>query len=183
MPYYYHGCRSYFSVKRGTVMESPKISYRKWAIGTYLVAINLKGVLPMNIHRDFGMTQKGAWFMIHRFRELWKNLVGVDGMTGPAEIDEAFFGDSDMNRHADKRGTKKKTAVVGAKDRMTNKITAKFVPETTKARLTDFIDRHVDKDNKKYTDENSSYTGLLNHESVNHSVGEYVRGHVHTNGM
>lgn len=62
-------------------------------------------------------------------------------------------------------------------------LTAKPVPETTKARLENFVERHVDKDAKKYTDENRAYAGLKNHESVNHSVGEYVRGMAHTNGM
>ena len=183
MPYWCYGCRTYFSVKKGTVMERSHISYQKWAIGTYLVATNLKGVSSMKIHRDLGMTQKSAWFMIHRLRESWKKLAGVDKMDDPVEIDEAFFGGSDSNRHEDEKGTKPKTAVVGARDRSTNKITAKPVPETTKARLEHFVDTHVDKDTKKYTDENRAYAGLKNHESVNHSVGEYVRGMAHTNGM
>ena len=183
MPYYCYKCRQFFSVKKGTVMESSKISYRKWAIGTYLVATNLKGVSSMKIHRDLGMTQKSAWFMIHRLRESWKSLAGVDKMDGPVEIDEAFFGGSEKNRHADKKGTKTKTAVVGMKDRTTNKITAKPVPETTKARLEDFIDKNASKSAKKYTDENRAYSGLTNHESCNHSTGQYVRGMAHTNGM
>ena len=183
MPYYCYKCRSYFSVKKGTVMEASKIRYQKWAIGMYLVATNLMVVSSMKIHRDLGMTQKSAWFMIHRLRESWKQLAGVDGMDGPVEIDEAFFGGSDSNCHKDKKGTKLKKAVVGVKDCTTNKIAAKPVPETTKARLEDFIDGHVNKDAKKYTDENRAYAGLSNHESVNHSVGEYVRGMAHANGL
>ncbi|MDE0265805.1 MAG: IS1595 family transposase [Thaumarchaeota archaeon] len=183
MPYYCYKCRSHFSVKKGTVMECSKIPYRKWAIGTYLVATNLKGVSSMKIHRDLGITQRSAWFMIHRLRESWKKLAGVDGMTGPVEIDEAFFGGSDKNRHADKKGTKPKTAVVGVKDRTTNKVAAAPVPETTKARLGHFINTHVDKGAKKYTDENRAYAGLPNHESCNHSTGQWVRGMAHTNGM
>lgn len=110
MPYYCYKCRQFFSVKKGTVMESSKISYQKWAIGTYLVATNLKGVSSMKMHRDLGITQKSAWFMIHRLRESWKNLVGADKIDGPVDIDEAFFGGSD------KKGTKPKTAVEGVKD-------------------------------------------------------------------
>ena len=97
MPYYCHECRSFFSVKKGTVMESSKIGYQKWAIGTCLVAANLKGVSSMKIHRDLGMTQKSAWFMIHRLRESWKKLAGVDGMKGAVEIDEVFFGGLEKN--------------------------------------------------------------------------------------
>lgn len=82
MPYYCYKCRSFFSIKKGTVMESSKISYQKWAIGTYLVATNLKGVSSMKIHRDLGMTQKSAWFMIRRLRESWRQLAGVGDMEG-----------------------------------------------------------------------------------------------------
>ena len=80
-------------------------------------------------------------------------------------------------------GFKEKTAVVGAKDRTTNKISAQQIPETTKARLEHFVESHVHKGAKKYTDEDPSYSGLTNQESVKHSVGEYVRGMAHTNGM
>ncbi|MCE2497757.1 MAG: IS1595 family transposase [Nitrosopumilaceae archaeon] len=121
--------------------------------------------------------------MVHRLRESCKKLAGVDEMEGPVEIDESYFGGSDSNRHRDKKGTAKKTAVVGVKDRTTNKIAAKPVPETTKARLEHFIEGHVNDTAKKYTDENPAYGSLSNHESCNHSVGQYVRGMAHTNGL
>lgn len=88
MPYYCYKCRSHFSVKKGTIMQQSEISYQNWAIATYLFAVNLKGVSSMRLHRDLGITQKSAWFMIHRLRESWKQLAGVDGMEGPVEIDE-----------------------------------------------------------------------------------------------
>lgn len=183
MPYYCYQCRSFFSVKKGTVMEASKLGYQKWAIATYLFATNLKGVSSVKLHRDLGVTQKTAWFMVHRLRESWKNLAGVDKMDGPVEIDEAFFGGLEKNKHKNKKGKDKKTAVVGAKDRKTNKVTATTVPETTKARLTDFIDNNVNENSVKYTDENPSYSDLSNHETVNHSVGQYVNGMAHTNGL
>ena len=104
-------------------------------------------------------------------------------MDGPVEIDDAFFEGFGKNHHADKKGTTSKTAVVCVKDRTTNKVTAKPVPETTKARLDDFVERNVAEDAKKYTDENRTYSDPMNYASVNHSVGEYVRGQAHTNGM
>ena len=176
-------CRKYFSVKKGTVMEQSKISYQHWAIGTYLFTTNLKGVSSMKIHRDLGITQKSAWFMVHRLRESWKTLAGVEKMDGPVEIDEVYFGGLEKNKHKEDKGKKDKVTVVGVKDRSTNKITAKPVPETTKAKLDNFIEGTVKESAKKYTDENTAYKGLSNHESVKHSVGEYVRGQAHVNGM
>ena len=93
--------------------------------------------------------------MIHRLRECWKKLAGVDEMQGLVEIDEAFFGGRNKNRHTKgKKGYSGKTAVIGIIDRSTNKITAAPLPETTKIRMESYIKRHVHKDAKKYTDEN-----------------------------
>ena len=183
MPYYCYMCKSHFSVKKGTVMERSHISYQHWAIATYLFATNLKGVSSMKIHRDLGITQKSAWFLVHRLRESWKTLAGVDSMEGPVEIDEVYLGGLEKNKHKEEKGKNGKTAVVGIKDRSTNKISAQPVPETTRARLENFIESKTTQTTKKYTDENASYGRLQNHESVRHSVGEYVRGQAHVNGM
>ena len=152
MPYRCVDCKQFFSVKFGTVMEHSRISYQNWAIATYLFAVSLKSVSSMRLHRDLGITQKSAWFMVHRLRESWKQLAGVDGMEGPVEIDETYVGGSETNRHAEDKGKKEKVAVVGVKDRATNKVSASPVPETTKARLTHFVEGHVEPAAKKYTD-------------------------------
>ncbi len=183
VPYRCNICHSHFSVKTGTVMHRSKIGYQKWAIAVYMFATSLKGISSMKMHRELHITQKSAWFMVQRIREAWVNLAGDEKMAGPVEIDEVYLGGSESNKHLDKKGKGKKTAVVGVRDRLTKTIVAKPVPETTKARLEDFIENNVKSEAKKYTDENSSYGGLENHESVNHSVGEYVRGKAHTNGM
>ncbi len=137
MPYYCYRCTSYFSVRLGTVMQQSKIGYQKWAIATYLFAVSLKGVSSMRLHRDLGITQKSAWFMVQRLRESWRQLAGLDKMDGPVEIDEAYFGGKETNKHAGKKqpgsqGGANRVPVVGAKDRATNRITTKPVPGTTK---------------------------------------------------
>ena len=89
MPYWCTACRSYFSVKVGTVMEASKIPLRKWAIAFYQILTNLKGVSSMKLHRDLGITQTSAWFLGHRIREA---MAGDDPVfSGPVEVDETYI--------------------------------------------------------------------------------------------
>ncbi len=191
-PYYCGDCRSHFSVRFGTVMQASNIPLRKWALGTYLWAVSLKGVSSMKLHRDLGITQKSAWFMAHRLRKAWSEPVGDLG--GPVEVDESYFGGKRRNMSNSKRkelfgtgrGAVGKTAVVGARDQWDETITAKVVRNTGKETLQGFIRKHVQKGATVYTDEASAYSGLgadYDHETVNHSAKEYVNGMAHTNGI
>ena len=194
------GCpnRPMFSLKTGTVMHRTQLGYREWAIAIYLLATNLKGVSSMKLHRDLNITQKSAWYLAHRLREGWKADNG--GMfTGPVEADETYIGGKRKKTYIGGkrknmpkakrakltgRGAVGKTAVVGVKDRATNRVVARSVPATDKPTLQGFVAQHAAPDAKVFTDDASAYQGLpFDHEAVCHSAGEYVRGMAHTNGV
>ena len=189
MPYWCSDCRGYFSVKTGTAMQRSKIPLRKWAIAIYLCLTSLKSVSSMKLRRDIGVTQKTAWFMLHRIREAWA-LQTPGGFDGPVEADEAFFGGKVKNMHkwqrdarGGKRGPSGKTAVVGVLDRGTGQVKATVLRDSTKPWIQGFVVRHTARDVKLYTDESQAYDGFGNREAVKHRVGEYVRDQAHTNGM
>ncbi len=193
-----HRCRKcpgkpMFSLKTGTVMEGSKIKYHKWAVGIYLFSTNIKGISSMKLHRDLKMGQKAAWFMLHRLREAFEAETGE--FIGPVEADETYFGGKRKNMSNAKRkelkeagmgrGTAGKTAVVGAKDRETNNVTAKVVKATDGKTLKGFVQDNSQIGATIYTDDAKAYQGIMGrwHGTVRHSTGEYVRGQAHTNGI
>ena len=190
MPYWCTDCRSYFSIRTATPIAHSKIALRKWVIAIYLCLTSLKGVSSMKLHRDIGVSQAAAWFMLHRIRQAWGSNGGAR-FGGPVEVDESYFGGKARNMHAHKReqvikgrGTVGKTAVVGMKDRQTNKVRAKVVKNTDAPTLQGFVLDNSATDAKVYTDDALAYSGLTrDREAVKHSVGEYVRQQAHTNGI
>ena len=188
MPYWCKSCRSYFSVRTGTTIEKSRLPLRKWAFATYLYVTNLKGVSSMRLHRELKVTQKTAWFMLHRIREAWGDS-GLEQFVGPVEADETYMGGKRKNMHASKRreltgrGAVGKTAVVGTKDRATNRISARSTESTDAPALSKFVAERTEPGAKVFTDESKAYSPLgarFDHEAVNHSAGEYVRGNAHT---
>ena len=188
MPYhcYASGCNKDFSVKTGTLLHGSKVSLRKWGMAYYLVSTNLKGVSSMKLHRDIDVTQKTAWHMLHRIRETWD--MDSPPFGGPVEVDEAYLGGKDRNRHEwqiqEGRGPKGKTPVVGMKDRETGKVMAEVVEKTDKHTLQGFVAVNTEVDATVYTDGAKAYEGMpRRHEAVDHSVKEFVRDMAHTNGI
>ena len=181
-------CRKRFSVRVGTIMEDSKLSLQTWALAFYLLTTGLKGTSSMKLHRDLGITQKSAWHLAHRIRETWVKETGP--FSGPVEADETFVGGKERNKHASQRqklgrGPVGKTAVVAAKDRATGKVSAKVVSATDRATLQPFVVECTQPGALVFTDEHSAYRGIpgVNHRTVKHSVGEYVDGQAHTNGV
>ena len=188
MPYRCSDCRSYFSVKTGTAMHDSKLPLRKWAFAIYLHLTSLKGVSSMKLHRDIGVSQKTAWYMLQRIRQAWKYEDDI-GFAGPVEVDETYIGGKERNKHSSKklkagRGPVGKTAVVGAKDRKTKEIRAKVIEKTDAETLQKFVADSSAKGATIFTDDAAAYKGIpFDHEAVKHSVGEYVRDMAHTNGI
>ena len=189
MPYWCTDCRSYFSVRTGTPIARSNVPLRKWAIAIYLCLTSLKSVASMKLARDIGVKQSTAWFMLHRIREAWATDTGGP-FDGPVEVDETYFGGKRKNmsktkrKNLEGRGPTGKTAVVGAKDRDTKAVRAKVIEHTDSEILHGFVAEHAASDATIYTDDAKAYNGLpYDHESVRHSVGEYVKGMAHTNGI
>ncbi|MDE0281061.1 MAG: IS1595 family transposase [Gammaproteobacteria bacterium] len=203
MPYWCTDCRSYFSVRTGTPIARSRIPLQKWAIAIYLCLTSLKSVSSMKLHRDLGISQPSAWFMLHRIREAWASVPGDGGngemesepkFEGPVEVDETYMGGIRKNMSKAKRrelaesapgrGAVGKTAVVGAKDRDSNRVSAKVIRAVDRSTLHEFVEDTAAEGAAVYTDEAVAYEGMpFDHEAVKHSVGEYVRDMIHTNGV
>jgi transposase-like protein len=188
-----NGCKKQFTVKVATIFEDSPIGLDKWMTAVWMICNCKNGISSYEIHRAIGVTQKTAWFMLHRIREAMRSgsflRMGQEG--GPVEADEAFVGGKPKNMHAKKRSMQRsqpipKPAVFGMLDRETRQVRAKVIPNVKRETLQAEILDQVVPGSKVFTDSWAGYAGLAEkkfiHETVNH-LQEYVRGEVHTQGI
>lgn len=192
------GCRKQFSVKVGTVFEDSPIKLDKWVCAIWLIANAKNGISSYELHRSLGITQKSAWFMLHRLRFAMHDGC-FEKMSGHIEADETFIGAKARNMHAGKRreavkgrGPVAMTAVMGLLERNTghpakkaSRVRLHVVSSRKKPELQGKVRDYVLKGSEVHTDALKSYDGLAPdyvHKVVDHAEC-YVKDNVHTNGL
>ncbi len=191
-PGWYHckECRKKFTAAVGTIYERSHIPMTKWLLATHLMCASKKGMSAHQLHRMLGLPYKTAWFMAHRIREGMRELnptepLGGEGKT--VEFDETFVGGKEANKHASKRnkknlGGKGKEAVFALVERG-GKVRSHHVPNITGKTLRSIMDKLIAESTRTVSDDGSARArhGAPDHHFINHSIGEYVRGDIHTN--
>jgi transposase-like protein len=199
------GCKKQFTVKVGTIFEDSALGLDKWMTAVWMIVNCKNGISSHELGRALGITQKSAWFMLHRIREALKNesIGGMGGPGGIVEADETFVGGKAQFMHGERRKKLKgiwksdkqwrseqshfaKTPVMGLIDRGTRQVRCKVIPTVKRHVLQSEILKHVTKGSTICTDDLGSYRCLpldkFEHQVVDHAR-EYVRGQVHTNGI
>lgn len=184
-------CKRQFSVKVGTIFEDSPLSLSKWLPAVWLLANSKNGVSSHEMGRALGVTQKTAWFMLHRIRGAMASG-GLDKLKGIVEVDETYIGGLARNMHAKDRreritggGGVDKTAVVGALERGGD-IRAELIDDLSSKGLQGYVRDNVEDDSTVFTDSAAAYKGLrwnFEHGATDHKVGQYVNGIIHTNGI
>lgn len=186
-------CKHNFSCTTGTIFQNTKLPLQTWFIAMYQVSSHKKGISSLQIMRDCEVTQKTAWFILHKIRGLY-GITDEIALDGEVEMDEMYLGGREINKHESKktegtqgRSTKTKTPIFGMIQRGGNVVAMK-VDNTQGATLMPIVSQFVESGATTYTDEANIYHKLsengYEHLFVNHSQREYVRANdIHTNGI
>ncbi len=183
------GCKKHFSVKLGTIMEDSPIGLDKWLSAIWLIVNAKNGISSYEIHRSIGITQKSAWFLLHRIRKAMQAGT-FKKLMGDVEVDETFIGGLARNQHRNKRkhigtgGNSGKVAVMGLLERH-GEVRTHVVADVGMETLQGHIHRQVEQGSRLYTDKWVAYKHLESqfvHNVINHAE-RYVDGQIHTNGI
>lgn len=184
-------CKRQFSVKVRTIFEDSALGMDKWLPAIWLIANSKNGVSSHELGRSLGVTQKSAWFMLHRIR-LAMQTGTFEKLSGTVEVDETCIGGNERNMHASKKEGRKpgtggvgKAIVVGVLER-DGDVRAEVIPMRRSETLVPFIRENVEEGSTVYTDSLRAYRPIradFEHGVVNHKIGQYVDGIIHTNGI
>jgi transposase-like protein len=178
-----------FTLKTGTIFEDSPIALEKWLPAVWMLLNCKNGISSWELHRALGVTQKTAWFMLHRIRLAAQNKT-FNKLAGEVEVDETFIGGKARFMHSDKRAEKihgrgpDGKAIVAAVFERGGTVRAKVCSTRRKPELQELVRENVEAGSNVYSDALKSYDGLdeFQHQVVDHAI-EYVNGNVHTNGL
>jgi transposase-like protein len=184
------GCHKKFTVRNGTIFEDSKIPLRKWYIAIFLMTSHKKGISSCQLARDIGVTQKTAWFMLHRIRNAAMTAEFNAPLSGVVEVDECFVGPKPKWQHADKKkntrglGGYKDNKVVFGMAQRGGELRLAHVPDITHKTTIPLVTKNIKRGAEVHTDESSRYSWMsasYMHSLINHSLGQYVKDGVTTN--